>query len=122
MKPKKFFVDLFAGCGGLSLGLENVGFHPVFVNEINKDAMSSYLKNREKKEPRLFNKNLHEYDIKKIVTTPKYIKNLNNLFKKEFKLSIDNGELDLVVGGPPCQGFSNIGFRRSYSVNKDKLP
>lgn len=122
MKPKKFFVDLFAGCGGLSLGLENVGFHPVFVNEINKDAMSSYLKNREKKEPRLFNKNFHEYDIKKIVTTPKYIKNLNNLFKKEFKLSIDNGELDLVVGGPPCQGFSNIGFRRSYSVNKDKLP
>jgi DNA (cytosine-5)-methyltransferase 1 len=122
MKPKKFFVDLFAGCGGLSLGLENVGFHPVFVNEINKDAMSSYLKNREKKEPKLFNKNFHEYDIKKIVTTPKYIKNLNNLFKKEFKLSIDNGELDLVVGGPPCQGFSNIGFRRSYSVNKDKLP
>jgi DNA (cytosine-5)-methyltransferase 1 len=122
MKPKKFFVDLFAGCGGLSLGLENVGFHPVFVNEINKDAMSSYLKNREKKEPRLFNKNFHEYDIKKIVTTPKYINNLNNLFKKEFKLSIDNGELDLVVGGPPCQGFSNIGFRRSYSVNKDKLP
>jgi DNA (cytosine-5)-methyltransferase 1 len=122
MKPKKFFVDLFAGCGGLSLGLENVGFHPVFVNEINKDAMSSYLINREKKEPRLFNKNFHEYDIKKIVTTPKYINNLNNLFKKEFKLSIDNGELDLVVGGPPCQGFSNIGFRRSYSVNKDKLP
>jgi DNA (cytosine-5)-methyltransferase 1 len=122
MKPKKFFVDLFAGCGGLSLGLENVGFHPVFVNEINKDAMSSYLINREKKEPRLSNKNFHEYDIKKIVTTPKYIKNLNNLFKKEFKLSIDNGELDLVVGGPPCQGFSNIGFRRSYSVNKEKLP
>ena len=36
MKTKKFFIDLFAGCGGLSLGLEKSGFHPIFVNEINK--------------------------------------------------------------------------------------
>ena len=40
-------VDLFAGCGGLSLGLENAGFEPVFVNELNPDAMESYLLNRD---------------------------------------------------------------------------
>ena len=40
---KKYMVDLFAGCGGLSLGLEQSGFHPIFVNELNKDAMASYL-------------------------------------------------------------------------------
>ena len=32
---KKYFIDLFAGCGGLSLGLEQAGFTPAFVNELN---------------------------------------------------------------------------------------
>ena len=40
------FIDLFAGCGGLSLGLEQVGFHPVYVNELNTDALNTYLINR----------------------------------------------------------------------------
>jgi len=40
------FIDLFAGCGGLSLGMEQAGFTPVYVNEINKDALSTYLINR----------------------------------------------------------------------------
>ena len=48
VKKKHFFIDLFAGCGGLSLGLEQAGFQPVFVNEINKDALETYLINREK--------------------------------------------------------------------------
>ena len=41
------FIDLFAGCGGLSLGLEQAGFTPVYVNELNRDAMDTYLDNRE---------------------------------------------------------------------------
>ena len=45
---KKTFIDLFAGCGGLSLGLEQAGFFPLYVNELNKDAMETYLINREK--------------------------------------------------------------------------
>ena len=32
-------IDLFAGCGGLSLGLEQAGFYPVYVNELNTDAL-----------------------------------------------------------------------------------
>ena len=40
-------VDLFAGCGGLSLGLENSGFDSVYVNELNNDALESYLINRD---------------------------------------------------------------------------
>lgn len=39
------FIDLFAGCGGLSLGLEQAGFIPVYVNELNKDALETYLIN-----------------------------------------------------------------------------
>ena len=122
MKSQKFLVDLFAGCGGLSLGLEKAGFHPIFVNELNKDAMSSYLKNRELTEPRLLSPEFHEYDIKKIVTHSDAIKNMSDAFKREYSLSIEHGDLDLVVGGPPCQGFSGIGHRRSYSVDKAQLP
>ena len=43
---KNSFIDLFAGCGGLSLGLEQAGFNPVYVNELNNDALNTYLINR----------------------------------------------------------------------------
>ena len=39
MKIKYPFIDLFAGCGGLSLGLELSGFTPVYVNELNNDLL-----------------------------------------------------------------------------------
>ena len=41
-------IDLFAGCGGLSLGLEQAGFETVFVNELHPDAMKTFLQNRPK--------------------------------------------------------------------------
>ncbi len=122
MSSKKHVVDLFAGCGGLSLGLEKAGFHTVFVNELNKDAMASYLRNRQHIEPRLLSPEFHEYDIKKIVTNRGSIKKLDDALKREYNLSIQNGDLDLLVGGPPCQGYSGIGHRRSYSVDKEQLP
>ncbi len=119
-KPK--FVDLFAGCGGLSFGLEKAGFHPIFVNELNKDAMESYLKNRDDIEPRLRGDEFHINDIKKLVTTKGRINKLIDDIKYEFKIDCRKGDLDLVVGGPPCQGFSGIGHRRSYSVDKEQQP
>ena len=45
-KDKFNFIDLFAGCGGMSLGLENAGFEPVYVNELNPDALETYMVNR----------------------------------------------------------------------------
>ena len=47
------FIDLFAGCGGLSLGLEQAGFFPLFVNELNSEAMETYLRNRDAEFPHL---------------------------------------------------------------------
>ena len=44
LKNKPTFIDLFAGCGGLSLGLEKAGFFPLYVNELNADALEAYLK------------------------------------------------------------------------------
>lgn len=54
------------------------------------------------------------------MTKKDYLEKLESSFKSEFGIS--HGEIDLVVGGPPCQGFSGIGHRRSYSVAKEDLP
>lgn len=114
---KPTFIDLFAGCGGLSLGLERAGFFPLYVNELNQDAMESYLINRENEYPHLRNPKFHSYDIKSCVNK-EYLKNLRTNLEQEFGSS----EIDLICGGPPCQGYSGIGIRRSYSVEKKQLP
>jgi DNA (cytosine-5)-methyltransferase 1 len=120
---KKFkFVDLFAGCGGLSLGLEHSGFDPIFVNELNPSAMETYLLNRDFSYPNLREK-YHLADIKKLIESDGWLlQKLIKDFKLDYSLNIENGDLDLLVGGPPCQGFSGLGYRRSYSVNKKQLP
>jgi DNA (cytosine-5)-methyltransferase 1 len=119
--PSHCFVDLFAGCGGLSLGLEMAGLHPVFVNELNKNALESYLLNRDVIEPKLRDPDFNCQDVKKLVDKER-IKKLKKDLKEAYGIDVANGELGLVVGGPPCQGFSGIGHRRSYSVAKEQLP
>ena len=123
MKKKKLFVaDFFAGCGGLSLGLELAGFHPAYVNELNKDAIESYLLNREQLYPYLRDTAFHCNDIKDLVLKKKLLTNTIKEFNAQLGIDIKNGDLDLLVGGPPCQGYSGIGHRRSYSVDKEQLP
>jgi DNA (cytosine-5)-methyltransferase 1 len=93
------FVDLFAGCGGLSLGLEQAGWKPLAFTEINDDAAASYLKNREACRPQHF------------ATSAALL-----LQASKFK------HVDLVCGGPPCQGFSFRGQRRTQHVRRDSVP
>lgn len=111
------FIDLFAGCGGLSLGLEQSGFNPVFVNEINKDALNSYLINREKKFPYLRDPKFHSKDIQECIN-----KRFFEKLKRNLRYKFGSSVVHLVCGGPPCQGFSGMGIRRSYSVDKEKIP
>ena len=118
--PKFTFFDLFAGGGGLSLGLERAGFTPLLVNELNPDAMSTYLLNRRDEYPWLCDNNVS--NVKELVLDDKLLKRFRNSIKNNFNIDIFNGELDLICGGPPCQGFSGIGIRRSYSVEKRQLP
>lgn len=126
MKVKKTkslnFVDLFAGCGGLSLGLELSGFSPIYVSEINPNALETYLINRDKTFPLLRSK-FCSGDIKDLIKKDgAKIKELVKEFKSYYGIDVEGGDLDLLVGGPPCQGFSGLGHRRSYSVNKKQLP
>jgi len=117
MKDKPTFIDLFAGCGGLSLGMEKAGFFPLYVNELNKDALETYLINRDIEYPHLRDPKFHSQDIKKCINA-KFFKSLKANLKEKFGTS----KVDLICGGPPCQGFSGIGIRRSYSVEKEQLP
>ena len=118
---KHTFIDLFAGCGGLSLGLEQAGFFPLFVNEINNDAIETYLMNRDVDYPHLRSK-YNSRDIKDTIKNENFFSNLISSLSVDFKRDFYENSIDLVTGGPPCQGFSNIGLRRSYSVEKQQLP
>jgi DNA (cytosine-5)-methyltransferase 1 len=91
LKPR--IIDLFAGVGGLSLGAARAGFTVALAVELDKHAVAAHRKNFPKVE------HLAE-DIGKL--------DGETLLRHA---GIKTGELDGLVGGPPCQGFSTIGHR-----------
>src|SRR4051794_18625199 len=113
------FIDLFAGCGGLSLGLELAGFRPVFVNELDPDAMESYLLNRRADFPELDEPRGHVNDIFDLTAKDDELSAFSSHLRSVRRVS----DVDLVVGGPPCQGYSGIGHRRTFTdVRKLDIP
>jgi len=102
-------IDLFAGCGGLSLGLEEAGFKPLLFSEINRHAAETYIANRTDMDivPVGDVYNLTDLDLGLLKTYWSY---------KGIK------EIDLVCGGPPCQGYSGIGHRRTFKLDKQDIP
>lgn len=101
------YIDLFAGCGGLSLGLHNAGWKGLFAIEKSPDAFATLEHNLIKKKDHfkwpdwLPPTNL---EIDKVLLD--YEENLKAL----------RGQVDLVAGGPPCQGFSTAGRRKEDDV------
>ena len=65
------------------LGLEQAGFKPVYVNELNKDALETYLINRENEYPYLRDPKFHSQDIKDCIN-PKFFSKLKRDLRKEF--------------------------------------
>lgn len=88
---KNKIIDLFCGCGGLSLGFENAGFESKLAVDFWNDAVVTYNHNRT-------NKVGICADIKDL--SNEYLKSLNK-----------DGEIVGVIGGPPCQGYSTVGTR-----------
>jgi DNA (cytosine-5)-methyltransferase 1 len=109
---------LFAGCGGLSLGLEQAGFEPIFVNELDPTALASYLANREAF-PMLSQPKGHSNDIFDVTARPGELDALVGHVRNDLAIR----DVDLIVGGPPCQGYSGIGHRRTFTdVRKLDIP
>jgi len=118
-RPRHTLIDLFAGCGGLSLGLELAGFEPVFVNEVDPFAMESYLSNRRVRFPRIDDDTSKTYDIFEVTGIPGELEALAG----HLRLARGIAEIDLIAGGPPCQGFSRIGHRRTFTgLAKQDIP
>ena len=107
------FVDLFAGCGGFSTGMADVGGHGLFAIEKNSSAFAS------------LDSNLGPMGHKPTFQWPSWFEaraqsvgdlideNMNNLRRIQ-------GQVDVVIGGPPCQGFSTYG-RRQRSDQRNRL-
>ncbi len=102
MNNQNTYIDLFAGCGGLSLGLHLSDWKGLFVIEKNKDAFSTL-------EHNLIHKKQH-FDWPNWL--PQTNHDINVVLKSYFaELKGLRNNVDLVVGGPPCQGFSSAGKR-----------
>ena len=102
-KKKKYTViDLFAGCGGLSLGLYQAGWKGLFAIEKNDFAFATLKAN-------LIDNKKHFAWPKWLPQTPHDINEILNNYGAE--LLALRGQVDLVAGGPPCQGFSMAGKR-----------
>lgn len=106
------FIDLFAGCGGLSLGALKAGFKGLFAIESQKNAFETLKHNLVDRSNLSLNiPNVESFDWPKEVEVKNHdIKNF--LIENEKYLKSLSGKVDLVVGGPPCQGFSNAGKRK----------
>src|SRR4029077_14814015 len=94
-------IDLFAGCGGLTLGLKQAGFDVLGAVEIDPNAARTYRAN-------------HKGVAVKVA-------NIQNISARALRqeLQLRPGELDLLAGCPPCQGFSTLRTRNGANKNRD---
>jgi len=100
MKPKA--IDLFSGCGGLTLGLRQAGFQVIGAVEIDPLAVETYKANH--KRVRVWTGDINDVSMEEVMS----------------KLNLKEGELDLLAGCPPCQGFSTMTTLNGHRNMDDK--
>ena len=90
------FVDLFAGCGGLPEGFLMNGFNLLAANEVDKNIIQTNILNHSKyaAEDKFILGDVADDDVKERIYS-----------------ACDGNQVDVILGGPPCQGFSYAGWR-----------
>lgn len=90
MNEKFRIIDCFCGAGGLSLGFEQAGFDVVYAFDLDKTAIETYKHNA----------HLHHGQA--------FVRDIYNVSKSSIEADLGHelGQIDVVIGGPPCQGFS----------------
>ncbi len=83
------YIDLFAGAGGMSLGFDKAGFENVLAVEYDECFAETY------------KFNFPDHNLK--------VEDIKNISNDEIKKIIGNNKIDVIIGGPPCQGFSIAG-------------
>ena len=96
-------IDLFSGAGGLSEGLRQAGFYSLYANEVIKTYSETYARNHP--DTLVDQRDIRSVDAKSI----------------RQKLKLEQGDLDLLAGGPPCQGFSINAPIRSNDDSRNHL-
>lgn len=82
-------VSLFAGAGGLTSGLENAGFRSLLATDVEPSSKETFSLN--------------------LPHIPFHLGPIEKLTRDQVLSLIDNTQVDLIAGGPPCQGFSTLG-------------
>ena len=112
-KQRIVFVDAFAGCGGLSLGLMQAGLTGKFAIEHDRFAFETLKENLLHPDSR--------FRFAWPTWLPKQPISINNVLRRYSpQLKNLSGAIDVLVGGPPCQGFSTAG-RRVYDDPRNRL-
>lgn len=94
------YIDLFSGAGGMSLGFEKAGFKNILANEIDDKFAETYKYN-------FPNNNL-------------LIKDIAAITQSDIEKFTNNEPIDVVIGGPPCQGFSMAGRHGRTFIEDDR--
>lgn len=97
-------VELFAGAGGLAIGMAKAGFHHAAVIEWNSDACETFRENKRHHTHHVEEWPLYEADV------------------RQFDYGTLNGQVMVVSGGPPCQPFSMGGKHRGHQDERDMFP
>src|SRR5579862_5233067 len=95
-------LDLFAGCGGLTEGLKAAGFQVLGAVEIEEKSAETYKLNHP--EVHLWTEDIQDLTTRSVART----------------LGLRKGQLDLLAGCPPCQGFSTMRTLNGHRSNRDR--